>query len=94
MTADPHVGQRPGEDDVVARTELGEPVYRYDGSAPRIGMTGEIPEMCLYAGTGCGLITDIPTAAEVIARLMQEYQTIRDSEDGGLYPESGNPLDS
>jgi nitronate monooxygenase len=72
----PPVGQRPGEGDVVARTEPGEPIYRYEGPAPKIGMTGDIAAMCLYAGTGCGRITDIPTAAEVIARLMQEYQII------------------
>ena len=61
-----------------------------DGS----GMTGDIAAMCLYAGMGCGRITDIPTAAEVIARLMQEYQAICDGKDANLSQESGKPLDS
>jgi hypothetical protein len=39
-------------------------------------MTGDIGAMCLYAGTSCEDIHDIPTAAEVLARLQQEMAEI------------------
>ncbi|MDX1932601.1 MAG: nitronate monooxygenase [Capsulimonadales bacterium] len=65
----PPVGRRPGEGDVLAHTTNGEPIYRYEDTAPRIGMTGRIEEMCLYAGTSVAHIRDLPTAAEVVARL-------------------------
>jgi nitronate monooxygenase len=70
----PSVGQRPGEGEIVARTASGEPIYRYEDTAPRQGMTGDLAAMCLYAGTGCGKITDIPTAATLLARLENELQ--------------------
>jgi NAD(P)H-dependent flavin oxidoreductase YrpB (nitropropane dioxygenase family) len=68
----PPVGQRPGEGEIVAYTASGEPIYRYEDTGPRVGMTGDIAAMCLYAGTSCAGISDIPTAAEVMARLERE----------------------
>ena len=65
-------GARPGEGDVVAHASGGEAILRYEDTAPRVGMTGNIAEMCLYAGTGVGAITDLPSAAEVVARLAAE----------------------
>ena len=70
----PPVGQRPGEGEIIARTASGEPIFRYDDTAPRQGMSGDIAAMCLYAGTGVGAITDIPPAAELIARLWEDAQ--------------------
>ena len=68
----PPVGQRPGEGERVGATASGEPIFRYEDTAPRIGMTGGIETMCLYAGTGVGQITDVPPAAEIISRLWNE----------------------
>lgn len=70
----PPVGQRPGEGEIIAHTADSEPIFRYDDTAPRQGMTGNVWNMCLYAGTGVGAITDIPPAAELIARLWQDAQ--------------------
>jgi nitronate monooxygenase len=69
----PH-GLRPGEGDILATTVAGEPILRYEDTAPRIGMTGEVSEMALYAGTSCGLIEDLPPAAALVARLWAECQ--------------------
>jgi NAD(P)H-dependent flavin oxidoreductase YrpB (nitropropane dioxygenase family) len=62
----PRPGRRPGEGDL-----LGPDVVRYDDTAPRDGMTGEIEEMCLYAGMGVGRITDVPSAGELVVRLQR-----------------------
>jgi NAD(P)H-dependent flavin oxidoreductase YrpB (nitropropane dioxygenase family) len=68
----PPPGQRPGEGEVVAQTATGEAILRYEDTTPRVGFTGEISELCLYAGTGVAAIRDIPTAAQVIAQLEGE----------------------
>lgn len=68
----PAVGSRPGEGDHIASTADGEPIYRYEDTAPRAGYTGNIEPMCLYSGTGVSEIADIPSAAELVERLWQE----------------------
>jgi len=42
-------------------------------------MTGDIEQMCLYAGTGCGSIEDIPGAGELIERLWKECEQAKNS---------------
>ena len=47
----------------------GQGIPRYADFPPLAGDAGAVSEMCLYAGTGCGSIGDVPTAAELVARL-------------------------
>jgi nitronate monooxygenase len=68
----PPPGRRPGEGKVVAYAASGEPILRYEDTAPREGMTGRIEEMALYAGMGVGRIRDIPPAGELVKRLWRE----------------------
>lgn len=65
----PNAGRRWGEGDILGHTANQEPIYRYEDVAPRVGMTGEIEEMCLYAGTGVGAIDDLPPAGDLVRRL-------------------------
>lgn len=62
---------KPGTGEVVA-TSGGELIYRYEDTAPRIGMEGDLEAMCLYAGTGVTAINDIPTAQSLMERLRIE----------------------
>jgi len=73
----PPSGARPGEGDIVAHTASGEPIFRYEDTAPRLGYTGDIQAMCLYAGTSCTAVTDIPPAGELVKRLWEECQEAR-----------------
>ncbi|MCW3053767.1 MAG: hypothetical protein JWN14_2937 [Chthonomonadales bacterium] len=70
----PPSGARPGEGDIVGANAAGEPILRYADTAPRIGFTGDTAAMCLYAGTGCATIHDLPSAADLLPRLWQEAQ--------------------
>lgn len=63
---------KPRERDVVAYSKTGEPIERYEDTAPREGMTGDIEAMCLYAGEGCRLIRDLPSAGDLVERLWKE----------------------
>lgn len=67
----PH-GKRPGEGEIIAHNELGEPVPRYDSTAPAVGASGQIEAMCLYAGQGVGLAQRVQPAAEIVEETMRE----------------------
>ena len=68
----PPVGKRPGEGDLLGHSAAGEPILRYDMAAPKMGTTGNVEGMCLYAGEGCRNIRDLPRAADLIERLWRE----------------------
>ncbi len=68
----PPSGHRPGEGAVVGWNATGETIPRYADTAPRLGFTGDIEAMCLYAGTSCATIHDVPSATDLIPRLWQE----------------------
>ncbi len=72
----PPVGQRPGEDEIVASDDDGYALRRYDDDPPLATMDGNIMDCCLYAGTGCGEIDDLPAAAELISRIWSEFQAL------------------
>lgn len=73
----PPSGRRPGEGDVVAVSSEGKQVMRYADTPPIAGMTGALDQLCLYAGTGCGQIHDVPAAGELVARLWKECCELR-----------------
>ena len=68
----PPSGQRPGEGERVATTAAGEPILRYEDTAPRDGFRGDIAAMCCYAGTSCASIHDLPSASDLVPRLWKE----------------------
>jgi len=73
-------GQRPGEGETVGKTAGGEPILRYDDTAPRQGMSGDVLDMALYAGTSSAAIRDVPAAADLVARLWEECQQAQSRE--------------
>lgn len=70
-------GDRPGEGEVVAWSAAGAAIQRYDDTAPRGGMTGQVAEMALYAGQSVGAIGDIPSAVDLVPRLWAECEAVR-----------------
>lgn len=64
--------QRPGEGDIVAKTDDGRAVRRYEDSLPVPGMSGTVEELPLYAGQSVGLTQDIQSADELVATLEDE----------------------
>ena len=70
----PPSGARPWEGETLGNTAAGEPIFRYEDTAPRVGFTGKVLEMCLYAGTSCASVADIPPAGELVHRLWEECQ--------------------
>ena len=68
----PPPGRRPGEGARIASEPGGRDFPRYDDAPPLAAMQGDAEAMCLYAGTSCAAIRDIPSVAELMPRLWQE----------------------
>ena len=67
--------KRPGEGDIVARGKSEYIVRRYDHYTPTIKISeGDVGDWCLYAGTSCEGIADIPSASDLVYRLWQDFQ--------------------
>lgn len=64
--------QRPGEGEVVAETDDGIPVRRYEDSLAIPGMKGAVEELPLYTGQSAGLTHEPQPADELIATLTDE----------------------
>jgi nitronate monooxygenase len=64
----PPRGERPGEDDTVARVD-GAGVGRYEDSLATPDATGDVEELPLYAGQSSGVVAGAPPAGEVVDRL-------------------------
>ena len=68
----PPVGRRPREGDIVARDSTGYEVERYASDNPTVFYKESLmDDMCLYAGTGCARINDIPGVSELVRRLSE-----------------------
>jgi nitronate monooxygenase len=71
---EPPFGDRPGEDDVVARSPHGDPIERYDEALATPGVEGDVDEMALFAGQSAGLTEEIRPAGDVVADLVAETE--------------------
>ena len=67
----PPPGLRPGEGEALGEAPGGL-ILRYEDAAPREGFRGRIEAMCLYAGTGVARIEDLPSAGDLVRRLVEE----------------------
>ena len=47
-------------------------VVRWSNQPPTLCTTGEVAAMAMYAGCGVGAIADVPTAAQIVERMMEE----------------------
>jgi hypothetical protein len=62
-------------DRVVARAAYRDQnweVVRWSTQPPTVFTTGEVAAMAMYAGCGVGDIADVPTAAQIVERMMAE----------------------
>jgi nitronate monooxygenase len=66
----PAPGSRPGEGEVIAHFDSGEPILRYSPAPPMVGTTGEIEALSLWAGQSVALAKQPQPAAEIVAELV------------------------
>lgn len=70
----PPAGRRPGEGDRVAVNAAGRTFVRYDDAPPLADAEGNPDAMCLYAGTSCEHVHDLPSVSELMQRLRREWE--------------------
>ncbi|MEX2480261.1 MAG: nitronate monooxygenase [Gammaproteobacteria bacterium] len=73
----PPSGQRPGEGEEIGTIGAGDarvPLPRYSVYPPATGFAGDLDAAALYAGESVERVTDIPSAAELLSRLMDELR--------------------
>jgi nitronate monooxygenase len=69
----PPAGKRPGEGDILATNVFtGATKRRYSATRPEPDDRGALMELALYAGQGVDAIRDIPSVAELVARLWKD----------------------
>ena len=61
-------------EETIAHYADGEAISRLSSNLPAPGVTGDIDAMCLYAGQSVGLSQEVVPAAQLVARLEQEFQ--------------------
>lgn len=64
--------ERPGEGEVVAETDNGTPIRRYEDSLAVPGMSGAVEELPLYAGQSAGLTHEVQPAEGLVTTLTEE----------------------
>jgi NAD(P)H-dependent flavin oxidoreductase YrpB (nitropropane dioxygenase family) len=71
----PPSGKRPGEGEVIAQRE-GTDFVRYSSVSPRVGTTGNVADLSLWAGQGVGLVHQVLPAAQIVHRTVSEAEAI------------------
>ena len=72
----PAPGSRPGEGEVLARRADGSEILRYSSVSPRVGTTGNVAELSLWAGQGVGLVHEVLPAAEIVRRVAAQAERV------------------
>ncbi len=71
----PNVGNRPNENEIIARKQNGQPILRYSDDGPIAGTTGNVEALALYAGQTVGLISSVKTASQIMTDLVSDLLT-------------------
>jgi nitronate monooxygenase len=61
----------PGAGEVIGADD-GRPIYLFSTDSPLRSTSGDLEAMALYAGEGCGRITDIPSAGERLRAIVEQ----------------------
>lgn len=73
---EPPPGHRPNEGQIIAHDRSGAPIERYDVENPTTGTSGSVTSMALYAGQSAGLVRGEMPAAEIMAGMVDEAESI------------------
>lgn len=69
-------GQRPGEGDVLATSDRGGNILRYQSVSPGDGLTGDIEAISMWSGQGVSLVRKVQPAAEIVSEIVKEARQI------------------
>jgi NAD(P)H-dependent flavin oxidoreductase YrpB (nitropropane dioxygenase family) len=72
----PPSGHRPGEGEIIARSETRGEVDRYASFTPGPNTVGEIEPLSLWSGQGVALVRKVQPAAEIVREINEEAKDI------------------
>jgi len=72
----PPTGKRPGEGDVIGRSQSMGPIVRYQSYTPAADAEGDIDAMSLRAGQSVGLVSKPQSAADFVREIADEAKVI------------------
>lgn len=67
--------------------EQGRPIYLFSTDSPLRNMAGDFEAMALYAGEGAGIVSDIVSARERLARIVEDATHILAAGEDGARPD-------
>jgi NAD(P)H-dependent flavin oxidoreductase YrpB (nitropropane dioxygenase family) len=72
----PPSGQRPGEGQVIARSQTSGDIVRYQSYTPGADAEGDIDALSLWAGQSVGLVSKVQPAGEIVREIAVEAQAV------------------
>jgi NAD(P)H-dependent flavin oxidoreductase YrpB (nitropropane dioxygenase family) len=72
----PPTGKRPGEGEVIGKTQSGGAIVRYQFCMPSLDTEGDIDAMPLWAGQSVGLVSKLQSAADIVREIAEEARMI------------------
>ncbi len=72
----PKPGNRPGENEIIARLPNGKEIPRYSYMLPGATMQGELEAMALYAGQSAGLVHEIKSISDIFDEITSDALSV------------------
>lgn len=72
----PPAGRRPGEGEVIARSQTWGPIVRYQSYVSRSDTEGDIDALPVYAGQSVALLRKVQPAGEIVREIASEAQAV------------------
>jgi NAD(P)H-dependent flavin oxidoreductase YrpB (nitropropane dioxygenase family) len=72
----PPTGKRPGEGEVIAKSQSSGPIVRYQSCAPGPDIEGDIDALPLWAGQSVGLVSKLQPAGDIVREIADDARLI------------------
>jgi NAD(P)H-dependent flavin oxidoreductase YrpB (nitropropane dioxygenase family) len=72
----PPTGKRPGEGEIIAKSQTSGPIVRYQACVPSPDTEGDIDAMPLWAGQSVGLVSKRQSASDIVREIADEARLI------------------
>jgi NAD(P)H-dependent flavin oxidoreductase YrpB (nitropropane dioxygenase family) len=72
----PPTGTRPGEGEVIAKSQSSGPIVRYQSCAPSPDTEGDIDALPLWAGQSVGLVSKRQSAGDIVREIADEARLV------------------
>ena len=72
----PPTGKRPGEGEIIAKSQSSGPIVRYQACTPSPDTDGDIDALSLWAGQSVGLVSKLQSAGDIVREIANQTQLI------------------